>query len=137
MAELSPDQKTGLNWLKQAEYDLRSAKVQFENEFWSTTCFMAQQVAEKTLKGFIIYKTGNLRKIHKLLVLAQECEKIDQNFKKYRESLELLDQYYASTRYTDLAIGDTLPYEQYDKVMAKEALDIAEQIYQSVIGQIG
>lgn len=136
MAKLSTDQKTGLNWLKQAEYDLRSTKVQLEHQFWASVCFMAQQAVEKALKGFIIYKTGSLKKIHKLLILVQECEEIDSDFKKFRGSLELLDQYYAPTRYADLITDDKPPYEQYTGDMAKEALKIARDLYQFVMEKL-
>jgi HEPN domain-containing protein len=43
-------------WFKKSQDDYKSAKVVLEEGgYYGTTCFLAQQIVEKYLKGFLIY----------------------------------------------------------------------------------
>jgi HEPN domain-containing protein len=135
MAKLSSDQKTALNWISQADYDLKAAESNLEEEFYATTCFLTQQVAEKALKGYLIFQKGKLIKEHRLLILVKECEKLNHHqFQGIRPELEILDKYYAPTRYADLT--DIPPYKLYDKTEAKQAIESARRILDFIKGLI-
>ena len=130
MAKLSSDQITGLNWLKQADYDLKAAKSNSKERFYATACFLVQQVAEKSLKGYLIFKTGNLIKEHRLLVLFRECGKMEKSFSAFHSDFELLDKYYAPTRYADLT--EEPPFKLYGKKEAEEAIASAGKILEFI-----
>lgn len=59
------------NWLKQAESDLRKAKILLDNKEFDGVAFYSQQTAEKALKSVIIKKQGKLVKIHDLVILGR------------------------------------------------------------------
>ncbi|MBN1954937.1 MAG: HEPN domain-containing protein [Anaerolineae bacterium] len=44
----------GRRWLEQAEADRRGAQLLFDGASYHLACFIAQQVAEKALKAFIL-----------------------------------------------------------------------------------
>ena len=68
-------------WFKKASDDLKSAKVILEEGgYYGTTCFLAQQMAEKYLKGFLVYSGWKLAKVHDLIKLLNECKKISPDF---------------------------------------------------------
>jgi HEPN domain-containing protein len=43
----------GLRWLHQAQQDLDDARYAFDGKRFNLTCFLAQQAAEKAIKGFM------------------------------------------------------------------------------------
>jgi len=47
-------QAQGLRWLEQAEADRHGAQLLFDGESYHLACFIAQQVAEKALKAFLV-----------------------------------------------------------------------------------
>jgi len=46
---MKKNREEALRWLDQAEYDLESAKRNYENEIYAYACFMCEQSAQKTL----------------------------------------------------------------------------------------
>lgn len=48
--------KLAKEWFGRAENDYKSAQVILdEGGYYGTTCFLAQQIAEKYLKGFLVW----------------------------------------------------------------------------------
>ena len=43
-------------WIKQAEYDLKSAKINFDGENYAYTCFIFKQSAQKSLKAYLYFR---------------------------------------------------------------------------------
>lgn len=115
------------SWFKKAEEDLRWGQYVAGGQFYAQTCFVAQQVVEKALKAFILY-TGNVSpKIHSLPRLLDICRQQDRDFEKLKEQAEILDKYYAPTRYPDVMVA-----EEYTQLKAAEALDLAREILEFV-----
>ena len=119
-------------WFRKARDDHKSAKVVLEEGgYYGTTCFLAQQMAEKYLKGFLIYEGWKLVKVHDLVKLLNECRKITPAFEALEEDCVLLNDYYVETRYP----LDT-PVD-YSKKEARSALTSAENIGKFVLKQAG
>lgn len=115
------------SWLKQAKEDLRFAEAALKEGFFSWACFVSQQAVEKSLKSYLIEQTGTVQKTHRLLELARQAERTNPGLARFREPLDVLNQYYGPTRYADLHGGEA-PYKQFTVELATEALDFARTI---------
>lgn len=113
-----------LEWLTIAADDLKWAKDTYADGHFARTCFVCQQVAEKSLKGFL-YGHKVEEKTHNLIRLLLLAAKIDSGFSTLKDTLSILDPYYISTRYPD--IGDIKQFDTED--LAKEALVAAEEVF--------
>lgn len=58
------------DWLRQAERNLKSAEINFENGLYEETCYEAQQVAEKSVKSLLNYFHKEMRG-HSITFLLQ------------------------------------------------------------------
>lgn len=95
----------------------------------NTVCFLSQQMAEKLLKGFLVFHKKKFPKIHHIDKLLNLCKEIDSQFEELREEAEELSEYYISTRYP----GD---YPQFSFKNAKEAFKKASEIKSFVLKKI-
>ena len=115
------------DWLSQAEDDLKWAKHDFSGGFYSQVCFIAQQIAEKALKAYLLSQEKTVKKTHNLPTLLEQCQKHHRNFSQFIKPGGLLDTYYTETRYPSLG-----PKGEYSKEEAEEALVLAKKILQFV-----
>ncbi|MBI3035898.1 HEPN domain-containing protein [Candidatus Woesearchaeota archaeon] len=58
-------------WMKQANEELDTAKINFEAKKYFSAAFWCQQSVEKAFKALLIYKTNKFPKIHDLTKLAK------------------------------------------------------------------
>lgn len=94
------NKKLAQEWFESALSDFKYAHVGLkEDEVYPQVAFLAQQIAEKYLKGFLILNGINIQKIHELPKLLDECVKIDDNLEKLRDACELLTGFYTEVRY--------------------------------------
>lgn len=113
--------KLAREWFKKAGDDYLSAQVILrEGGYYGTTCFLAQQIAEKYLKGFLVFGGKKFQKIHDLIKLLNECKKISGDFSELEEECILLNDYYIETRYPHHAPID---YSKKEAKLAMEAVD--------------
>lgn len=118
-------------WIKKARDDHKSAKVVLEEGgYYGTTCFLSQQMAEKYLKGFLVYSGWKLEKMHDLIKLLNECKKILPDFNDLMNGCILLNGYYIETRYP---LDTPIDYSKKD---AREALMAAENIGKFVVKNV-
>jgi len=87
-------------------------------------------MAEKYLKGFLVYSGGKLEKVHDLIKLLNECKKVSSDFDDLNDECIFLNAYYIETRYPLAAPVD------YSKKEAREALSAAERIGEFVVKRI-
>jgi len=60
----SKDSKNSEDWFRRADGDLAFAKAGFnESKVPSLACFLSQQIAEKYLKGFLLSRNNEFKKI--------------------------------------------------------------------------
>lgn len=118
-------------WFKKAEDDYKSAKVVLEEGgYYGTTCFLSQQIAEKYLKGYLIFAGQKFEKIHDLVRLLHECKKLNQNFSELDQICIVLNNYYIETRYP------LDPPIDYSKKTAKIALEYALEVKKIILKNI-
>jgi HEPN domain-containing protein len=45
-----------IDWLEQAQRDLKKAEIDIQHEYWEWLAFTAQQAAEKAVKSLFMYQ---------------------------------------------------------------------------------
>lgn len=88
-------------WFEKAEEDKCGAEDIMESRhgFANTSCFLLQQMAEKYLKGFLVYKGKEFPKIHQIDRLVKLCGEADKDFNKLKGDAEFLSAFYVAARY--------------------------------------
>lgn len=129
-----PDEKANnfRDWLKRAGEDELSINAILKEEAGapSTACFLSQQMAEKLLKGLLVYHDQEFPKIHDLLALETMIIRIEPRVVGIHEDLRLLNRYYVETRYP----GD---YPECNFAECKEAFKSALRIKDLVLEWVG
>lgn len=68
-----PKGKAPQEWLKQADYDIKTAKVMFDNKRYIYAVFMCHLAVEKAVKGLYAYKlNATPPKTHNLVYLIEK-----------------------------------------------------------------
>lgn len=119
-----------VNWLKQAEADLRSAKNCMHSGDYYLSVFSSHQAAEKSLKGLFLLKFKEIPKGHSIIYLAQKLGVP----REFHSGIRDLNPEYLTTRYPDFAAG--IPAELYDKNIAERHYKTAESVLEWVKKQI-
>ena len=119
-------QAQGLRWLEQAGADRHGAQLLFDGESYHLACFIAQQVAEKTLKAFFYAQGEEIVLGHSVEALCRRAAEYDEAFADLRQDVAPLDAYYIPTRYPN-GLPDTIPARVYTRAAAVETLHMADQ----------
>ncbi len=117
----------GKRWLKQAEKDLDDAKFALSGDRFNLVCFLAQQSAEKALKGFLYFKGAEEVWGHSAAELCEDASSFDKEFETIKRKAASLDKYYIPTRYPNGLPGG-IPSEAFDKDDAQKAISLAESV---------
>jgi len=109
------------SWIAHAEDDYSAAKILIRGRkpLLYSTCFHAQQCAEKYMKALLIYKDQDFPKVHDLSTLDDLCSSAGIFLGIDGTGLELLSGYAVGSRYP----GDEPTLEE-----TKEALEIAKTV---------
>lgn len=128
---MTSDRKRFAEWAQYAEEDLQMAKLGMkENGPPNQICFHSQQVAEKYIKGFLVYSDRQFKKVHQLRYLLELCAQIDSSFEKIlRDDIMYLSRFYIETRYP----GD---FASFSADEAKRALTAAINVKDFVLSKI-
>lgn len=120
--------KLAQEWFKRAQDDELSIRDILEDQRGSpnTVCFLSQQMAEKYLKGFLVFHRKGFPKIHQIDRLLTLCKHISPQFEKLRKKAEELSEFYVAARYP----GD---YPQFTFQDAKKAFNGALKIKEMVL----
>jgi len=95
------------DWLKIAQDDLSVAKILLPQGLFSPLTYHCQQAAEKTLKGYFVFKNQPLIKTHDLYKLLEVCLIFDKDFEKIFQAIRVLNPYATKFRYpTEYDIPD-------------------------------
>lgn len=117
----------GLRWLLQAERDLDDTRYALEGKRFNLACFLAQQTAEKAIKGFLYAKGIEEVWGHSVAELCDEAAGFDDDFTELKNKASPLDKYYIPTRYPNGLPGG-IPAEAFDEADATRALSQAEEV---------
>ena len=93
---------TAARWVEKAEGDLVTARNNIQAKTpgpTDSTCFHAQQSAEKYLKAFLIQAGVDSPFTHNLAKLAELCAGIDASFRSLISVVESLTPYAVEMRY--------------------------------------
>ena len=121
-----------LDWLHQAQDDLRFAQSGFEHDFFSQVCFLCQQSGEKAIKALAFYRGFERVKSYSIIQIAKEL-KVNGELE---QAAKHLDSYYISARYPD-GLPSGAPFEVFTKEQASLALRDCNLIIQQVQAEIG
>jgi len=125
---MRPDARSeGLRWLEQADAERQGAQLLFDGASYHLACFIAQQVAEKALKAFLYAQGEEFVIGHSVEALSRWAAEIDADFEKLRKAVAPLDGFYIPTRYPN-SLPDSIPARVYTRVVADEALRMADQV---------
>lgn len=118
------------DWLTKAKRDLETAFLNHRHGgYTDTTCYFCHQVAEKALKAYLLAKGAKtLPKIHDLQTLLSLCQKISEDFSKFKNHTRVLNQYYIEVRYPS-GVPVDYPQEEAEETLklAGEILDFVEK----------
>lgn len=118
-------------WLVRASSDVRAA----EHELRATPpllddiVFHCQQVAEKSLKGFLTWHDRPFRKTHSIEELGEQCLQVDPTLKGLIDRAVPLTEYAWKFRYP----GEP---EEPSQQEAEEALGTARQVYAAIVARL-
>lgn len=124
---MSNKQKTNYRaWLTKAEHDLLNIEnnIQAARIPWDTVCFHAQQVAEKVLKGFLVYHRRKPEKTHNLVALLERCVAIDPTLNDLGEDCRDLTFFAVKTRYP----GDVHTSKEEGEAMIDAAYRVRSRV---------
>ncbi|MCX8009016.1 MAG: HEPN domain-containing protein [Patescibacteria group bacterium] len=120
------DKNIAFEWFASANSDYKYAEIGLkEDAVFPQIAFLSQQIAEKFLKGFLIFYNCDPPRIHELPKLLDECVKINAELEKLRDSCEILTGFYIDTRYPP-----NIP--DYTKDDIKEVFNHAKFIKQTI-----
>ena len=122
-----------LDWLRQAEEDLKHAEYSFKIGDYEWACFASQQSAEKAIKALHLHLGQEawghvIAKLLKELPMDVPEDLIDK--------AKVLDAYYVSTRYPN-GFPEGAPFEHFGKLQAREAIKYAGEILEFVRSKMG
>jgi HEPN domain-containing protein len=115
-----------IDWLKQAERDLETARSNYINGFYEWTCFITQQAAEKAVKA-LCEQHKTITKTHQLIKLLKAISDLEAVPEDIYEKGAHLDRFYVLTRYPN-GFDSGAPMEYFFKKDAQEAISYAEDI---------
>lgn len=115
-------------WFHKAEDDVMS--VLKEGGAPSTACFLAQQIAEKYLKGMLVYQGKSFPKVHDLLELETNILERAPDIKMLHDDLAMLNRYYIETRYPG-------SYPEFHMDEAKAAFNSALKVKEMILKLTG
>ncbi|MFH1259172.1 MAG: HEPN domain-containing protein [Elusimicrobiota bacterium] len=131
---MNKDSKNYEDWFLKADHDLKAAEAildYYEQPPTDTICYHCHQTAEKSLKGFLVYKEATLPKIHDLIALLSLCLPKDKTLEILRNEVRALNKYFIETKYpTDMPID-------YPKEEAKDAISKAKFVMEVIKEKIG
>ena len=110
------------NWLRQAIYDLDTAKDNFNIKRYSYAIFLSEQSVEKALKSLFLKEFGEIPRVHDLTVLAKKLKVPD----KLYGHCEDLTNVYMETRYPD--VSEVIPAEKFTRDEANSFISKAEEV---------
>ncbi|MCH4816341.1 MAG: HEPN domain-containing protein [Saccharolobus sp.] len=121
------------DWLRQAERNLRSAEINYQNELYEEACYESQQTAEKAVKALLSYFHKELRGHSITFLLQSSSIQIPGEILKCAQEL---DKHYIPSRYPD-AYDQGAPADYYNEDDANRCLDCGKKILSWVKGIVG
>ena len=118
-------------WFSKADDDELNIKsiLKHRDGTPSAACFLSQQMAEKYLKGLLVFEKNELFKTHHLIRLKEIISDVVPDINMIHNEASILNDYYIETRYP----GDFPEFTWND---AEKAYEAAARIKEFVLGKI-
>ena len=118
-------------WLSRAALDLRAADFQFTADppLTADIVFHCQQLAEKSLKAFLVWNDVPFRKTHNIVEIGEQCVSLDPSLEGPVRRVAYLTEYAWKFRYP----GET---DEPPESEAREALDLAHALHDAVLSRL-
>ena len=87
------------DWFRIAEKDFKRAQQLLKLEDPEGAAYNLQQATEKYLKGFLLVKGWQLKRIHDLEVLLNDALKYEPTLEEFRDLCQKVTDYYLLNRY--------------------------------------
>lgn len=123
-------------WVGQALHDLATAELLVEHGRYPVACFLAQQAAEKALKGLLYHDGADIVLGHSVAALCREAAARHPVLEPHCGAWSTLDQHYIPTRYPDALPGGT-PADVYTREQATQAVALCREVIDGVRGLVG
>lgn len=82
------------DWFAKADTDFKSAWMLADlSGPPETICFLAQQGAEKYLKGYLVWHGVAFRKVHDMLEILNGCRSVEEVFGQLEDDCQALNPY--------------------------------------------
>ena len=117
-------------WLERVNYDIETAEAMYAARRYIYAVFMCQQVIEKCIKAYMVFKGIDVVPVHNLRRLAEMAGIITEMNKEDLKKMDFLSQYYLNARYKD-DIDELLSQITPDK--AKDFLNFTKEKSQWLI----
>jgi HEPN domain-containing protein len=114
------------DWFRIADKDLKRAKYLLDGNDLEGAGFNIQQAVEKYLKGYLLSKGWELRRIHNLETLLNEIIIYEPLFEEFRNECRKITQYYVEERYPFMVASELTEDE------IRISLAIAEKLIQKI-----
>lgn len=118
-------------WLAQAADDLDTAGLLARHGRNAVACFVAQQAAEKALKGLLYASGAEVVLGHSVALLCGDVAAIHPDLASRCGEWASLDQHYIPTRYPD-ALPGGIPADVYTADQASAAVELAAEVLGAV-----
>lgn len=119
------------DWFRIGDKDLQRARNLLEFRDLEGTGFYIQQAVEKYLKGYLLSKGWELRRIHNLESLLNDAIGHGPSLEEFRTVCRKITQYYVEERYPG-----TVPSELTEEEIS-ESLTFAEKIIGKIKALVG
>ncbi len=118
-------------WLAKAALDLRAAEFELTAQppLTADIVFHCQQLAEKSLKAFLVWHNVPFRKTHNLVEIGQQCSAIEPTLPSLLRRAARLTEYAWRFRYPGEPEEPPVPE-------AKGALALAREVYEAIISRL-
>ena len=110
------------DWFRIGDRELNRARNLLLLKDFGGAAFNIQQALEKYLKGYLLSKGWELKRIHDLEILLNEVIAHDPSFEQFRAPCQKIAQYYVEERYPLLVTSELTEDE------IRESLSAAENI---------
>ena len=116
--------KSPQEWLKQADYDMKTAEIMFDNKRYFYAVFMCHLSIEKALKGLYLHRLNEIPpKVHNLVYLVEKIKL--QLPEDLYDSVFALNRVSVPTRYPD---DLQRMLKDYDKDRTQEIIEKGKEV---------
>lgn len=121
------------DWLRQAERNLLSARVNMREGLYEESCYESHQAAEKAIKALLNYFRKERRGHSILFILSEAGLQVPEEI---MVCATLLDKHYIPSRYPDV-YEEGSPADYYTVKDASECISCAEKMLRWVVSVVG